>query len=159
MSDAHDTQFFSRHHPGTLGLVAAFLRAYARPLPYVLLPLMIVALSVALQGGAVDPFLLVYFPLAFAGAAAWTFFDLYRQVVEVRVDALRGVCLRTAWEILRGTECRWMHVHGLRYGAPWITFAWGRTAIELNGNAWPREPELLDALRMAAELRTPQFSS
>lgn len=157
MLDAPVPPFTSRHHPGTLGLVAAFLRAYARPLPFVLLPLMIVALSVALQGGAVDPFLYGYFPLAFVGAAAWTFFDLYRQVVEVRVDAARGVCLRTAWEVLRDAECRWMHVHGLRYGAPWITFAWGRTAVELNGTAWPREPELLDALRAAAEHRTPQF--
>ncbi len=149
MDEGSTTAFFSRHHPGAAGAWTTFVRAYARPLPLALLPLMIAALAVALQGGNVEPFLTVYFPIGFAGAALWTAYVLGRRVVEVRLDA-RGACLRTAWEVASNVGCRWRHVHGLRYGAPWITFAWGRTAIELDGTEWPREPELLDALRNAA---------
>lgn len=141
--------FTSRHHPGAAGLAATFARAYARPLPVALLPLMIAALAVALQGGNVMPFLTVFFPLALGATALWTAFWLGRRIVEVQT-APHGVCLRTAWEVARSVECRWRAVHGLRYAIPWLTFAWGRTAIELDETEWPEAPLLLDALRSAA---------
>ncbi len=129
--------------------MATFARAYTRPLPAVLLPLMIVSLAVALQDGNVTPFLTLYFPLAFAGCAAWALFWLYRRTVEVRLDG-QGVCLRTAWEVATDQPCRWHAVYGVRYGVPWIAFAWGHTAVELNETEWPEAPALLQALRTAA---------
>ncbi len=141
--------FRSRHHPEGRGALAVFAAAYGRVLPFALLPLMIAALSVALQGGSVRPFLVVFFPLAFAGAALWTGLALGRRVVEVEAGP-QGVCLRTAWEAARDAPRTWDAIHGLRYGIPWITFAWGRSAVELDETDWPDAPRLLDTLRFHA---------
>lgn len=138
--------FRSRYHPGEAGLLATFLRAYTRPLPYTLLPLMVSALAVALQEGDVSPFLLLFFPLAFVGTGLWVAFGLSRRLAEVIVTP-NGSCLRSVWDVARDVPCRWHAVHGLRYNLPWITFAWNRASVELNETEWPEAPLLLDALR------------
>ncbi len=149
--------FNSRQHPGDAGVVPTFMRAYARPLPFVLLPLMVVALSEALQGSNVNLFFQFYFPLAFAGAAAWTVFVLSKRTVAITFSP-RGVCLQTALDVALARPCHWHAVYGLRRGAPWITFAWGHAAIELEETLWPDASALFEALRYHAADRNPELA-
>lgn len=123
-------------------------REAAAPLAVLLLPLMVVGVTQALQGGQVTGLLWALTLGAVALSPLVALWRLQSRVVEVVVSPpLVGV--RSAWQAVRGEPMPFAPIGNLRADATGVYFAWDRQALELAARDWPDPQALRRALAEA----------
>lgn len=141
-----DTQVF-RHtdHPGAVSVALLYSQAVARPVGWLMLPVMITTLVHVLQGTTVFPEAFLGAAAAFVLASGWTHFQLRQRVVEVRVRG-QQVALRTALDAARDAPVRWLPLlRAKRQRAHLHLYAGDRT-LHLDPSDWPAYSRLEAAL-------------
>lgn len=92
------TRVYRGRHWSDGASVHVFGQALVRPLGICMLPVMIGALVVMLEGGQPLPFLWMGFPLATVVALFWSRQRLHSDIAEITVDDGR-VSLRSRWDV------------------------------------------------------------
>lgn len=142
----------SERHPGTSPPGLVYARGLVRPLATCLLPVMIVASLLVLT--SMDPlsFLAWSVPLAYLIATGWTFYELGRVVVEVRLDEEWAAVL-TIWDVARGEVPEsWSKILMVKDDGDRLLVSHGRSVLEFLPEEWPEFDLLQHSLRNALML-------
>lgn len=87
----------SRRHPDGRSRPVVFTAALVRPLGICMMPVMLITLAAMLQGNPVLSALYVWFPVALAVAAAWTWIRVRDVIVEIHISE-NAVAVRSLLE-------------------------------------------------------------
>ncbi len=143
--------FQSLSHPKGNTLAAVFGGRYVRPLAATMIPAMIVALVVVLQGGDVLAFVQWSFPVAMMIAAGWTWYRMRTVTVEIIVSP-RGARALTAYEaVARRDRARMQRVFDVRVADAHVDVTIGLTSIRLYREEWGELTKLVDSLETARQ--------
>lgn len=128
-----------------------FADAFLTPLALCMLPVMLAVLVVALQRGAVEPFLWIGFPAAFGVALALTLYYLQTTIAELYVGETM-VALRTVFDCMyEQRRLRWRPVLELRTNRSLLILTLNDADYYLSKKAWPDADTLQEDLRQARE--------
>lgn len=146
--------FRSLDHPGRTPLAAVLGRQTVRHTVMLMLPLMVVATMLALQGRQPLPVMLWGTPPALILAAGFSRYRLRATPAEVHVGA-EYAAVYSVWDVLRNAPPSGSgRVLDLRESRTTLEITIGRVGHTLLRSRWPECDALRDALRQARILMT-----
>lgn len=140
----------SRHHPGTQSRARVVGATWAATLPYLLLPVMVLATIAALRMMPALHYLTIATPLAFAVSAVWTYLVLVRRPAGLWVsDGHAGVV--SVLDVVLHIPPQMAPVVDVRRLAPFTTASMGTAVYEFHDPDWPQPESVLEALKAARD--------
>ncbi len=140
-------RYLSRLYPIDRSRPELFARLLFQPFMITLSAVMILSLSTVLLGYPVLTFALRGTILAFVASAAWTYFRVSQDVVELRFEADR-VAVITAWKaVAPSPRLAWERALDVRRTDAGIAATIGHTTYDFSRHNWPDLPEITEQLR------------
>lgn len=140
----------SRHHPGTQSRAWVVGATWAATLPYLLVPVMVLATISALRMMPALHYLTLVTPLAIVASAVWTYLVLLRRPAGVWVSD-GGVGVVTVLDVLLDLPPQLAPVTDVRRLAPFTTASVGTAVYEFHDPDWPNPETILEALQSARD--------
>ena len=143
------TVFQSAHHPGDAPASLVYARWLPRPVAACVLPVMIAALALALQGDPVLNLMIWGLPAGLGLATAWARFQLGKTLAEVHVRGEQAA-VRSVQECLgQPAPLAWDRIYEIRKTAGELVVTFGWDTHHLPYADWPDHHALTEALRAA----------
>ncbi|HLA62939.1 MAG TPA: hypothetical protein VK610_00810 [Rhodothermales bacterium] len=146
------THFVSRHHPGRTPAAALLVRAQGAPVGLAFAAVMIVTTAAALQGLPVLRAVLLFVPLVYVGAVAWSLYDLNRTPAEVLIGEGMGA-VRSVWDVASAPHgpAQYVPIFHPRKGDGALLVGFGDAVVAFRPDDWAEFDDLRDALTASAD--------
>jgi hypothetical protein len=125
-----------------------------RPIAAAMMPVMVIAVAMVLQGRDPLPFVAWAGPAAIALASAWTWFRMRSVIVEVVVTNNGAAALTILESLVRSTRPRLQRVFDVRRNDRGIQITVGLATYVLESDEWPRMEDLIRDLESARTFYT-----
>jgi len=140
----------SRHHPGTRSRARVVSATWAATLPYLLLPVMVLATISALRMMPALHYLTLITPLAMLASAVWTYLVLLRRPAGVWVSE-GHVGVVSVLDVVLQIPPQMAPVVDVRRLTPFTTASVGTAVYEFHDPDWPQPELLLQSLQSARD--------
>lgn len=150
----HHSYFKSIHHPGDAPAALVYARWLPRPVAACVVPVMIAAMTLALQGDPVLAVMIWGLPASLGLATVWARFQMSKTLAEVHVRAEQAA-VRSVQECLgQPAPLAWDHIFEIRKTAGELVVTVGWDTHYLPYAEWPDHHALTEALRAARRTAT-----
>jgi hypothetical protein len=146
MPQPEDETFRSVGYPGIRPWPLVLAQEGVRPLAYLMLPLMVVTLVVALSAGNLLPLVIWAYPILMLVAAAWSAFSLERQIGEVIVES-GSVRMLSIADCALARKVPPVPLYDVRDYGGWLVVAAGDSDFVLEREKWPDFERMRTSLR------------
>lgn len=141
--------FQSVYHPGDAPAALVYARWLPRPVAACVVPVMIAALVMALQGDPVLDLLIWALPAGLGLATVWARFQLGKTLAEVHVRAEQAA-VRSVQDCLgQPAPLLWDHIYEIRKTSSDVILTVGWDTYHLPYADWPDHHALVETLRAA----------